>query len=74
MIKSPLRTATAGVRTQEQKGGNKSGQARITLFLNSSLYAYKGVAQHEFKNLLTAASVVRISTETFKNVYPYERM
>jgi len=25
-------------------------------FLDSSLYAYKGVAQHEFENLLTAAS------------------
>ena len=43
-------------------------------FLNSSLYAYKGVAQHEFENLRTAASVGSYLNRNFKNVYPYECM
>ena len=43
-------------------------------FLDSSLYAYKGVAQHEFENLLTAPTVGAYLNRNFKNVYPYERM
>lgn len=43
-------------------------------FLDSSLYAYKGVPEHEFENLRTAASVGSYLNRNFKNVYPYERM
>ena len=43
-------------------------------FLDSSVYAYKGVPQHEFDNLQTAASVGSYLNRNFKNVYPYERM
>jgi hypothetical protein len=42
-------------------------------FLNNSTYAYKGVPEHEFENLRTAASVGSYLNRNFKNVYPYER-
>lgn len=43
-------------------------------FLNSSLYAYKGVGQMEFDGLLNAPSVGSYLHRNFKNVYPYERI
>ena len=43
-------------------------------FLNMSVYAYKGVPQHEFENLRLAPSVGGYLNRNFKNVYPYERM
>lgn len=43
-------------------------------FLNSSMYAYKGVPLHEFENLRFAPSVGSYLNRNFKNVYPYERM
>ena len=43
-------------------------------FLNSSMYAYKSVPQHEFENLRCAPSVGSYLNRNFKNVYPYERM
>ena len=43
-------------------------------FLGSSMYAYKGVPQHEFENLRFAASVGSYLNRNFKNVYPYQRM
>jgi hypothetical protein len=43
-------------------------------FLDSSMYAYKGVPQHEFENLQTASSVGSYLNRNFKNVYPYERV
>jgi len=42
-------------------------------FLNGSTYAYKGVPEHEFENLRTAASVGSYLNRNYKNVYPYER-
>jgi len=42
-------------------------------FLNGTSYVYKGVPEHEFKNLLTASSVGSYLNRNFKNVYPYER-
>ncbi|GAA0410465.1 KTSC domain-containing protein [Cocleimonas flava] len=43
-------------------------------FLDGSTYAYKGVPEYEFNNLLTAASVGSYLNRSFKNVYPYERL
>jgi hypothetical protein len=43
-------------------------------FLDDSIYAYKGVQEHEFENLRTAASVGSYLNRNFKNVYPYERV
>ena len=43
-------------------------------FLNGSTYIYKGVLEHEFENLRTAASVGSYLNRNFKNVYPYERI
>lgn len=42
-------------------------------FLNGSTYAYKGVPEHEFENLITAPSVGSYLNRNYKNVYPYER-
>lgn len=41
-------------------------------FLSGGTYAYRGVPEHEFENLLTAASVGTYLNRNFKNVYPYE--
>lgn len=43
-------------------------------FLNGSIYAYKGVPEHEFENLRTASSVGSYLNRNYKNVYPYERV
>lgn len=43
-------------------------------FLDGSTYAYKGVAEHEYENLLTASSVGSYLNRNFKNIYPYERV
>jgi hypothetical protein len=43
-------------------------------FLNGSLYAYKGVPEHEFEGLKNAPSVGSYLHRNFKNVYPYERL
>lgn len=43
-------------------------------FLNGSVYAYKGVLEHEFENLRTAASVGSYLNRNYKNIYPYERV
>jgi KTSC domain len=43
-------------------------------FLSGSVYIYKGVQEHEFENLRTAASVGSYLNRNFKNVYPYEKV
>jgi hypothetical protein len=43
-------------------------------FLNGTTYAYKGVPEHEYENLRTAASVGTYLNRNYKNVYPYERI
>lgn len=43
-------------------------------FLNGSTYTYQGVPEHEFRNLLTAASVGSYLHRHYKNVYPYSRI
>lgn len=42
-------------------------------FLDGSVYAYKGVPEHEYENLRTASSVGSYLNRNYKNVYPYER-
>jgi hypothetical protein len=42
-------------------------------FMNGSIYAYKGVPEHEFENLRAAPSVGSYLNRNYKNVYPYER-
>ena len=42
-------------------------------FLDGSIYAYKGVPEHEFENLRTASSVGSYLNRNYKNIYPYER-
>lgn len=55
-----------------QKGSHN--QIVYVQFLNGSLYAYKGVPEHEFTNLKTAASVGSYLNRNYKNVYPYEKV
>jgi hypothetical protein len=55
-------------------GYDSQNQWVYVQFLDSSLYAYKGVPEHEFENLRAAASVGSYLNRNFKNVYPYERM
>ncbi len=54
-------------------GYDAENQTVYVQFLNGSIYAYKGVPNHEFENLLTAPSVGSYLNRNFKNVYPYER-
>jgi hypothetical protein len=54
-------------------GYDASNKIVYVKFLNGSIYAYKGVLQHEFENLLSAPSVGSYLNRNFKNVYPYER-
>lgn len=55
-------------------GYDTDGQTVYVQFLDGSLYAYKGVLEHEFENLRTAASVGSYLNRNYKNVYPYERV
>ena len=54
-------------------GYDAENQTVYVRFLNGSTYAYKGVPEHEFENLLTAPSVGSYLNRNYKNVYPYER-
>lgn len=54
-------------------GYDAENQIAYVQFLNRSTYAYKGVPEHEYENLLTAPSVGSYLNRNFKNVYPYER-
>ncbi|MDD2200117.1 MAG: KTSC domain-containing protein [Candidatus Paceibacterota bacterium] len=51
----------------------QNGQVYVR-FLNGSLYVYKGVPLHEFKNLRDAPSLGSYLHRNYKNVYPYERI
>lgn len=53
-------------------GYDTQNQIVYVQFLNGSTYIYKGVSEHEFENLKTAASVGSYLNRNFKNVYPYE--
>ncbi len=55
-------------------GYDVDNQIVYVQFLNGSIYAYKGVNEHEFENLRTAASVGSYLNRSFKNVYPYEKV
>jgi hypothetical protein len=57
----------------ESVGYDAANQTVHVRFLNGSTYVYKGVPEHEFENLRTAASVGSYLNRNFKNVYPYER-
>ena len=54
-------------------GYDAENQTVYVQFLNGSVYAYKGVPEHEFENLKTAPSVGSYLNRYYKNVYPYER-
>lgn len=55
--------------------GYDSGNQMVYVhFLNGSTYTYKGVLEHEFENLRSAASVGSYLNRNYKNVYPYERV
>jgi hypothetical protein len=54
-------------------GYDAEDQAVYVQFFSGLIYAYKGVPQHEFDNLLTAASIGSYLNRNYKNVYPYER-
>ena len=54
-------------------GYDSEDQIVYVQFFNGSTYAYKGVPEHEFDNLLTASSVGSYLNRNYKNVYPYER-
>lgn len=55
-------------------GYDPAEEAVYVEFLSGSVYIYKGVLQHEFENLLTAASVGSYLNRNYKNIYPYERI
>lgn len=55
-------------------GYDADNQIVYVQFLNGSIYAYKGVLEHEFENLRTAASVGSYLNRNYKNVYPYEKV
>lgn len=55
-------------------GYDAENQVVYVQFLDGANYAYKGVPEHQFENLLTASSVGSYLNRNFKNVYPYERM
>lgn len=55
-------------------GYDESSQTVCVRFLNGSLYAYRGVPEHEFEGLKNAPSVGSYLHRNFKNVYPYERI
>lgn len=55
-------------------GYDEKDQIVYVRFTTGAIYAYKGVPQHEFENLRTAASVGSYLNGYFKNVYPYERV
>ncbi len=55
-------------------GYDAESQTVYVRFLNGSIYAYKGVPEHEFENLRTASSVGSYLNRSYKNVYPYERV
>jgi KTSC domain len=52
----------------------QNGQEVQVQFLDGSVYAYRGVPEHEFDNLRTASSVGSYLNRNYKNVYPYERI
>jgi len=54
-------------------GYDAEEQAVYVHFINRSIYAYKGVPEHEFENLRTASSIGSYLNRNFKNIYPYER-
>ena len=54
-------------------GYDADNQMVYVQFLNNSTYVYKGVPEHEYENLRTAASVGSYFNRNFRNVYPYER-
>jgi len=55
-------------------GYDPDDQIVYVQFLNGSMYAYKGVNEHEFENLRTAASVGSYLNRNYKNIYPYEKV
>lgn len=55
-------------------GYDTDNQMVYVQFLNGSIYAYKGVHEHEFENLRTATSVGSYLNRNYKNIYPYEKM
>lgn len=55
-------------------GYDAGAQAAYVQFANGLTYCYKGVPEHEYENLRTAASVGSYLNRNFKNVYPYERV
>ena len=57
----------------ESVGYDSANQIVHIRFLTGSTYLYKGVPEHEFENLRTAASVGSYLNRYFKNIYPYER-
>ena len=55
-------------------GYDAANQWVYVQFLDGSVYAYKGVPEHEFENLRTASSVGSYLNRNYKNIYPYERL
>lgn len=55
-------------------GYDTANQWVYVQFLDGSVYAYKGVPEHEFENLRTASSVGSYLNRNYKNIYPYERL
>jgi hypothetical protein len=55
-------------------GYDAENQVVFVEFLNGSIYAYKGVPEHEFENLRTAPLVGSYFNRNFSGVYPYEHV
>lgn len=58
----------------ESIGYDQKSETVYVKFLDGKVYAYKGVHQNEYDNLMNATSVGSHLHRNFKNVYPYERV
>lgn len=58
----------------DEIGYDEQNQEVYIRFLNNTLYVYKGVPEHEYRNLSESPSLGSYLNRNFKNIYPYERV
>lgn len=58
----------------DELGYNSLTKTAFVKFKNGSLYAYEGVSQSEFDNLLHSSSIGSYLHSNFKGVYPYKKI
>ncbi len=58
----------------EAVGYNPDEQIVFVKYSTQKVYAYKGVSQFEYENLIYASSIGSYLHRNYKNVYPCERV